>query len=279
MHPGEATECVASGLPRDSDASCVHGPCRRRCCADACVQPLPVIAQDVNGFRSAPPTETDVSNRDWASCEAGAAERRLLLGSATTRECQMGTCKKRPQRDRGPRPAQVPSPCPILFCRHTASAQGPSRRPCLLDGCLLAVAVCSPERGRESATDSAMCGGTGNQTARKTGFGRFPQTAIVRRAYRLVPDSPSRSCGVPRTPQPETPSQVCRTPVKVYRWAGDRRRSGFRRRDRSVRLRPRCEDAAHIAGQRPAAQTCRLSTARQGSASRPPNEPQPGRLL
>ena len=76
---------MASGLPRDSAASCVHGSCRRRCCADACVQPLPVIAQVVNGFRSAPPTETDVSNRDWASCEAGAAERRLLLGSATTR--------------------------------------------------------------------------------------------------------------------------------------------------------------------------------------------------
>ena len=101
--------------------------------AHACVQPLPAIAQDVDAFRSAPPTETDVCDRDWASCEAGAAERRLLLGSATTRGCQMGTCKKRPQRDRGPLPTQVPSRCPILFCRRTASAQGSSRRPCLRD--------------------------------------------------------------------------------------------------------------------------------------------------
>lgn len=59
----------------------------------------------------------------------------------------MGTCKKRPQRDRGPRRAQVPSRCPILFCRHTASAQGPSRRPCLLDKC--AVGGCRlPQRTR-----------------------------------------------------------------------------------------------------------------------------------
>ena len=88
-----------------------------------------------------------LSDRDWASCEAGAAERRLLLGSATTRECQMGTCKKKPQRDRGPRVAQVQSPCPILFCRHTAPAQGPSQSPCLLDKC--AVGGCRlPQRTR-----------------------------------------------------------------------------------------------------------------------------------
>ena len=123
------------------------GRAARGCRADADVQPIPVIAQAVNGFRSAPPTEPDVSNRDWASCEAGAAERRLLLGSATTRECQMGTCKKRLQRDRGPRRTQAPSPFPILFCRHTASAQRPSKCPCLLDEC--AVGGCRlPHRTR-----------------------------------------------------------------------------------------------------------------------------------
>ena len=79
--------------------------------------------------------------------EAGAAERLLLLGSATTRGCQMGTCKKRPQRDRGPRRAQGQAPCRILFCRHTASAPEPCRRPCLLDECALRGCRLLPETG------------------------------------------------------------------------------------------------------------------------------------
>jgi hypothetical protein len=111
------------------------GPAAGGCCADAGVQPLPVIAQDVRGFRVGAADGNRRLESRPASCVAGAAKRRLPLGSATTRECQMGTCKKRPQRDPGPRPTQVPSRCPILFCRHTASAHGPYRRPCLLDKC------------------------------------------------------------------------------------------------------------------------------------------------
>ena len=45
----------------------------------------------------------------------------------------MGTCKKKPQRDRRPGRAQVRSPCRVLFCRHTGSAPSPPRCPCLLD--------------------------------------------------------------------------------------------------------------------------------------------------
>jgi hypothetical protein len=44
-----------------------------------------------------------------------------------------------------------------------------------------AVAVYPTERGRESATESAMYGGIGNHAARRTRFGKFPQSAIVRR--------------------------------------------------------------------------------------------------
>lgn len=90
----------------------------------------------------------------------------------------MGTCKKRPQRDRGPRRAQVPSRCPILFCRHTASAQGPSRRPCLLDKC--AVGGCRlPQRTRPRIGNRfGNVRGYRQQTARTTGFGEFPQIAI-----------------------------------------------------------------------------------------------------
>lgn len=59
----------------------------------------------------------------------------------------MGTCKKRPQRDRGPRRAQGQAPCRILFCRHTASAPEPCRRPCLLDECALRGCRLLPETG------------------------------------------------------------------------------------------------------------------------------------
>ena len=215
MHRGARRNCGVRPAAR-SDASCVHGPCRQRCRADAGVQPLPVIAQDVNGFRSAPPTETDVSNRDWASCEAGAAERRLLLGSATTRECQMGTCKKRPQRDRGPRPAQVPSPCPILFCRHTASAQGPSRRPCLLDKCAAWRLPFTPPNAAANRQPIRQCAGVpATKQPEQRVSASFRRSRFVRRAYGLVRAPHRALAGSSRVPQPG-----CRLDMPHGRQAG-----------------------------------------------------------
>jgi hypothetical protein len=60
----------------------------------------------------------------------------------------------------------------------------------------LAVAVCSPAGGRESASDSAMCGGTGNRTARTTGLRQV--SAIRDRPARVPagPDLPDRSSAI-----------------------------------------------------------------------------------
>ena len=113
----------------------------------------------------------------------------------------MGTCKKRPQRDRGPRRAQVRSPCRILFCRHTASAQTPCRRLRLLDECVLGGCRLLPERRRESATHSAICGGIGNEMARNDAFGMF--RADVDRLTRLPTSfiTPSRYLESSRVPK------------------------------------------------------------------------------
>ena len=156
---GRCEELHEPDLPSGQIASCVHESYR------------PDV--DADPMRS----------RGRALLRAGAAERLLLLGSATTRECQMGTCKKRPQRDRCPRRAQVQSPCRILFCRHTASAQTPCRRLRLLDECALRGCRCSPKRRRESATDSAICGGIGNEIARNNGFRHVSDSVLGEHAH------------------------------------------------------------------------------------------------
>jgi hypothetical protein len=58
---------------------------------------------------------------------------RVLLGSATTRWCLEGTCKKKPALcRRGPSCATLASSAAILFCHGTANALSYPDRPCLL---------------------------------------------------------------------------------------------------------------------------------------------------
>ena len=85
----------------------------------------------------------------------------------------------------------------------------------------LAVAVYPSERGRESATDSAMCGGTGNQTARITGFGEFPQIAMRRARVPADPDSPSRSPRDPPACRHRDADSICRTAGSWGLWDVD----------------------------------------------------------
>ena len=130
---------------------------------------MPVIVEDANGLRSALPTQTDVSKS-----RLGVVRLVLLNGGYCSDPRPRGSARwAHARRDRSVTAARAQRKCRRRAqSSSVATQQRPHHRPdarvCWMNG-PPAVAVCSPKGGRESATDSAICGGIGNATARNNG--------------------------------------------------------------------------------------------------------------
>jgi hypothetical protein len=152
----------------------------------------------------------------------------LLLGSATTRGARWAHAR----RDRSVTAARAERKG---RCRAEFSSVATQHRPRnRVDARVSwlnspsAVAVCFPKRGRESATDSAICRGIGSETARISGIRPVSADPTVRRVCRLVHTShPALSnapacrtaTGTARRGTSLTPEPTTRT----VRWALTRR--------------------------------------------------------
>ena len=173
------------------DASYAHDRTDARSLTDAGGQPTTRIAWSVRGVSAAPRTELTARSQDRSCGEASAAaERRLLLGSATTRGASWAHARREPSVTVARAERKSHHQCLILFCRHTAHASRLPNRPCSRDKCpqraCRLLPPCGPRIGNQ----------IGNRRGKRQRNGtkdRFRTVSAARAARALSPTSRCRA--------------------------------------------------------------------------------------